>query len=186
MITCIIYWLIWPRFTYKNYMINFTSLNYNWNWIFKNTMKTHTMYIPSMASRWSMKKGRWGGGELPIHYDNLMFEGFWSVTRSHISPFYERNWSETTCILYWFRKMKRSKYTCSHNINFIGLSLFGFFREINSDTNSNTWIFAYKFHKNVRENVKTARYFFFKFSSLYLVCGTCIDHALTQKIYLDL
>lgn len=179
-----IYWQIWPRFTYKNYMINFTSLNYNWNWIFKNTMKTHTMYIPSMASRWSMKKGRWGGG-LPIHYDNLMFEGFWSVTRSHISPFYERNWSETTCIIYWFRKMKRSKYTCRYNINFIELSLFGFFREINSDTNSNTWIFAYKFHKNVRENVKTG-IFFFKFSSLYLVCGTCIDHALIQKIYLDL
>lgn len=147
---------------------------------------TYNVYIPSMASRWSMKKGRWGwGGDLPIHYDNLMFEGFWSVTRSHISPFYERNWSETTCILYWFRKMKRSKYTCSHNINFIGLSLFGFFREINSDTNSNTWIFAYKFHKNVRENVKTG-IFFFKFSSLYLVCGTCIDHALIQKIYLDL
>lgn len=115
-----------------------------------------------------------------------MFEGFWSVTRSHISrPFYERNWSETTCIIYWFRKMKRSKYTWRYNINFIELSLFGFFREINSDTNSNTWIFAYKFHKNVRENVKTG-IFFFKFSSLYLVCGTCIDHALIQKIYLDI
>lgn len=134
-------------------------------------LKTHTMYIPSMASRWSMKKGRWGGG-LPIHYDNLMFEGFWSVTRSHISrPFYERNWSETTCIIYWFRKMKRSKYTWRYNINFIELSLFGFFREINSDTNSNTWIFAYKFHKNVRENVKTGVFF-----SNSVHCIWCVVH----------
>lgn len=112
-----------------------------------------------------------GGGGLPIHYDNLMFEGFWSVTRSHISPFYERNWSETTCIIYWFRKMKRSKYTCRYNINFIELSLFGFFREINSDTNSNTWIFAYKFHKNVRENVKTGIFF-----SNSVHCIWCVVH----------
>lgn len=94
-----------------------------------------------------------------------------SVTRSHISPFYERNWSETTCILYWFRKMKRSKYTWRYNINFIELSLFGFFREINSDTNSNTWIFAYKFHKNVRENVKTGIFF-----SNSVHCIWCVVH----------
>lgn len=181
-----IYWQIWPRFTYKNYMINFTSLNYNWNWIFKNTMKTHTMYIPSMASRWSMKKGRWGGGGNCLF---IMITWCSKLSDPSLDPtsllFYERNWSETTCIIYWFRKMKRSKYTWRYNINFIELSLFGFFREINSDTNSNTWIFAYKFHKNVRENVKTG-IFFFKFSSLYLVCGTCIDHAMIQKIYLDL
>lgn len=137
-----IYWQIWPRFTYKNYMINFTSLNYNWNWIF-TLDPTSLLFMRGIDQK------------LHVLYIDL------------------ERWNDPSTV------------TCRYNINFIELSLFGFFREINSDTNSNTWIFAYKFHKNVRENVKTG-IFFFKFSSLYLVCGTCIDHALIQKIYLDL
>lgn len=158
-------------------MINFISLNYNWNWIFKNIMKIYIMYIFLMVLWWFMKKGRWGGG-LFIYYDNLMFEGFWFVIWFYIFWFfYERNWLEIICIIYWFRKMKWFKYIWRYNINFIELSFFGFFREINSDINSNIWIFVYKFYKNVRENVKIG-IFFFKFSLLYLVCGICIDYVL--------
>lgn len=154
-------------------MINFISLNYNWNWIFKNIMKIYIMYIYVMV----YEKREVGGG-LFIYYDNLMFEGFWFVIWFYIFWFfYERNWLEIICIIYWFRKMKWFKYIWRYNINFIELSFFGFFREINSDINSNIWIFVYKFYKNVRENVKIG-IFFFKFSLLYLVCGICIDYVL--------
>lgn len=152
-------------------MINFISLNYNWNWIFKNIMKIYIMYIYVMV----YEKREVGGGGLFIYYDNLMFEGFWFVIWFYIFWFfYERNWLEIICIIYWFRKMKWFKYICRYNINFIELSFFGFFREINSDINSNIWIFVYKFYKNVRENVKIGIFFFLNL----VYCIWCVVYVL--------